>query len=240
MTPRWPYIALVLFLAGCSFGSSDRTPQSSQADSGADHPEDARLDGEGTPFHGRLLAVARSYQGYHLIDPLVRWSPRYCQAPPSEPALSRSTDEATHGRKLYFLFAKEVPATRSSGYVPARGPTPAGQAVVKEAWAPEEVADDGSPLRPVSLEVEVGGHTRRREFLPYARQGGRLYHAREKAGLFIMLKLDRATRGTDEGWVYGTVTADGRRVTSAGRVGSCMRCHREAPHDRLFGPAKKE
>jgi hypothetical protein len=239
MTPRWPYIVLVLFLAGCSSGQSN--------DSGADSADPDQVDGRaGPPFDGRLLAVARSYQGYHLIDPLVRWSPLDCRAPRvpvmSEPALSRSRDEATHGRKLYFLFAKVIPdtASRPSAYVPTRGPNPVGQAVVKEAWAPEEVADDGSPLRPVSLEVEVRGHSRRREFVPYARQGGRLYHAREKSGLFIMLKLDRATPGTDEGWVYGTVTADGLRVTSAGRVESCMGCHRDAPHDRLFGLAKKE
>ena len=40
---------------------------------------------------------------------------------------------------------------------------------------------------------------------------------------------------TDEGWVYGTVSSDGQTVTSAGRVASCMNCHQEAQHGRLFG-----
>jgi hypothetical protein len=31
------------------------------------------------------------------------------------------------------------------------------------------------------------------------------------------------------------VTPDGKQVTSAGRVASCLECHRRAPHDRLFG-----
>jgi hypothetical protein len=54
-----------------------------------------------------------------------------------------------------------------------------------------------------------------------------------------MYKLDAKTPGTDEGWVYGTVTPDGKDVTCAGRVASCMGCHADAPHDRLFGLAKK-
>ena len=34
--------------------------------------------------------------------------------------------------------------------------------------------------------------------------------------------------------MYGTVTADGKKVTSAGRVASCMKCH-ETKATRLFG-----
>ena len=54
-----------------------------------------------------------------------------------------------------------------------------------------------------------------------------------------MCSSDLKTPDTDEGWVYGTVSADGKTVTSAGRVQSCMNCHQDAPHDRLFGVAKK-
>jgi hypothetical protein len=64
----------------------------------------------------------------------------------------------------------------------------------------------------------------------------RLYRPKEKSDLFIMFKLNPGTPETDEGWVYGIVTADRKKVTSAGRVASCMSCHLEAPHDRLFGP----
>ena len=44
--------------------------------------------------------------------------------------------------------------------------------------------------------------------------------------------------GTDAGWIYGTLTPDGKTVTSAGRVQRCMDCHDVAPHDRLFGLQK--
>lgn len=71
-------------------------------------------------------------------------------------------------------------------------------------------------------------------FVPYVTKDDHTYRAKEKAGLFIMFKLDPQTPGTDRGWVYGTVTADGKEVTSAGRVQACMRCHQKAPHDRLF------
>jgi hypothetical protein len=50
-----------------------------------------------------------------------------------------------------------------------------------------------------------------------------------------MFRLDPATPGTDLGWVYGTLDADGARVTSSGRVQSCMGCHTQAPSERLFG-----
>lgn len=57
-----------------------------------------------------------------------------------------------------------------------------------------------------------------------------------KNALFIMTKVDPTTPGTDKGWVYGTVTADGKTVTSSGRVQSCMGCHTgSSTHDRMFG-----
>ncbi len=57
----------------------------------------------------------------------------------------------------------------------------------------------------------------------------------QQSALFIMTKLDPTTKDTDEGWIYGTVTPDGKTVTSAGRVESCMKCHIQAKNDRLFG-----
>jgi hypothetical protein len=65
-------------------------------------------------------------------------------------------------------------------------------------------------------------------------QEGRIYHAGALAGLYVMVKKAPSTPGTDQGWVYGTITPDGS-VTSAGRVASCMGCHKDAKVDRLFG-----
>ena len=63
-----------------------------------------------------------------------------------------------------------------------------------------------------------------------------------------MLKFDPKTPNTDNGWVYGTVTpsnetsANGTtgekgqfKVTSAGKIASCIACHESAEHDRVFG-----
>jgi hypothetical protein len=185
----------------------------------------------GPAFESRLLEIAGTYESYGRLDADLRWAPVYCRAPrPPSPRFSDSRDPATHGQKLYSLFLKEVLAYTSSSAVSS----PVGQVVVKEAWVPEEVKDDGGRKEPVVRKVEQEDR-----FIPYARgKDGRLYHAKEKAGLFVMFKLDPQTPGTDEGWVYGTVTADGKKVTSAGRVESCMGCHKDAPHDRLFGLPK--
>jgi hypothetical protein len=190
-------------------------------------------------FEDRLLEIARSYESYGRIDPAARWAPAYCAAPtphPAEAAFSRSTDADTHGQKLYWLFAR--PRDLLGSYVVQGQSSPIGQVAVKEAWIPEEVTDGTQP-KPLTRTVHIrsGDRLVEREdsFLPYARKGGRLYHAKERGPLFVMFKTEPGTAGTDEGWVYGTVTPDGERVTSAGRVESCMGCHRDAPHDRLFG-----
>jgi hypothetical protein len=52
-----------------------------------------------------------------------------------------------------------------------------------------------------------------------------------KQGLYVMMKTGDVD--SDAGWMYGTLTPDGR-VTSSGRVASCMDCHRDAM-DRIFG-----
>ena len=64
---------------------------------------------------------------------------------------------------------------------------------------------------------------------------GQTWHAGAKEALYVLLKLDPETEGADEGWVYGTLTPDGKTVTSAGRVATCMGCHTKGTHDRMFG-----
>jgi hypothetical protein len=69
----------------------------------------------------------------------------------------------------------------------------------------------------------------------YAERDGRAFGADRQLELFIMFKLPPDAAGTDSGWVYGTVTPDRQRVTSIGRIASCVECHEQAPGDRLFG-----
>jgi hypothetical protein len=54
-----------------------------------------------------------------------------------------------------------------------------------------------------------------------------------------MFQHDRKTPATDDGWVYGTLTPDGKTVTGVGRLENCMGCHQKAPHGRLFGLPKE-
>jgi hypothetical protein len=218
--------ALVPMLSGC-VGSEPPSPGGEATTSAVD-------------FEVRLLEIARTYDSFGRLDLQAKWSPRWCRMASPAPLFSNSSDPATHGRKLYWLFVKEVPSSAAHGYIPPNGVNSIGQVVVKEAWAPEQVPDK-TALETVTRKIKTSGGERIDCFQPYARKGGKVYHAKEKLGLFIMFKLGPKTPGTDNGWVYGTVTADGKKVTSAGRVESCMGCHKDAPHDRLFGlPGKKE
>jgi hypothetical protein len=186
-------------------------------------------------FHARLLKVAEGYTAYGRVDDEMRWAPWLCRAPLAGQArFSRSPDEATHGRKLYSVFA----AQRGAYLTAPAQPSPVGQVIVKESWEPEEVPDrkPGKPRGEDTVRAPATGQgpDRTDHFNPYAERDGKVYKAARKGQLFIMLKLDADTPGSDRGWVYGTVTADGKTVTSAGRVASCVKCH-ETRKDRLFG-----
>ena len=215
---------LLLALAGCIWKEQSPAPAGGAAAAGHE-------------FHDRLLEIAGTYRSYGQVDDSMHWAPIMCDSPhpPAELRYSDSKDQGTHGRKLYAVFARF--SSRGNYTVGDLGGR-VGQVVVKESWVPEEVPEvdraraadrwsdagkkgEGGPGRPVCR--------------PYARKDGQLYHAAKQADLFIMYKMDPETPGTDRGWVYGTVTADGKTVTSAGRVESCMKCHESAPHDRLFG-----
>jgi len=82
----------------------------------------------------RLLDVVRSYTAYGRVDDGLRGSSTRCDAPPPLPAPRRSAsrDESPHGRKEYYLFAKDRAA-----YLHAKDvDQPDGQVVVKESWVP--------------------------------------------------------------------------------------------------------
>jgi hypothetical protein len=187
------------------------------------------------PFDDRLLEIAKTYKDYGRVDDEARWAPGLCRMPnPAVARFSESTDDLTHGRKLYSLLAKN----RNAYLTVAREKSSAvGQVIVKESWVPEEVTDLTAPRDTVvdRKDKVIGDH-----FLPYAAKDGKTYRASKPAGLYIMYKLDPKTPDTDEGWVYGTVTPDGKKVTAAGTLESCMKCHQEAPYDRLFGLAPAE
>jgi hypothetical protein len=161
----------------------------------------------------RFLQVAREYRTYGRVDATARWAPAMCVQPsPGRLRQSASSDASTHGRKLYYLYARDRAAYLAVTLGPATPKMPVGQVIVKEAWWPQAGVPAGA-----------GGHA-----MAPAQPG-------TFTGVFIMLKTARGTPGTDAGWLYGTVGADGRTVTSAGRVRSCVGCHSRAPYDGVFG-----
>ncbi|MDJ0523079.1 MAG: cytochrome P460 family protein [Planctomycetota bacterium] len=170
-------------------------------------------------FHAALLAAVKAYGDYGNLDDHMRWAPTLCRIPPVQIRESASEHEDTHGRKLYWLHAKDRPAYLAASKGKAQ---PVGQVLVKEAF--HVVAGEGEVK-------ELGGQP----VYTTVMRDGKPFHAGEREALYIMLKLDPKTEGTDGGWVYGTVTANDLIVTSAGKVASCMACHTENTTDRMFG-----
>jgi Cytochrome P460 len=188
---------------------------------------------EDRSFHEELFRAAQEYKSWERVDDGFRWAPTDCRMPPpAQPRFSSSPDANTHGQKLYSLFAKDSAAYTSTAKSEA---AKVGQVIVKESWVPEETTEVKAGPPELTRVIRTGSPQRRWDYYPYATKDNKVYKAGKPAGLFIMMKLDPATPGTDDGWVYGTVTADGKTVTAAGKVESCMKCHQEARHDRLFG-----
>jgi hypothetical protein len=185
-------------------------------------------------FHPLLLTVAGGYKKYGVVDKANRWAPEFCRRPPDPLHASAAGEKSEHARKLYFLFAADSMTylkfsmkkidddiQKMNPKVVLPGTEAAEQIVVKESWHPEKISDtEKMKLPPVSEAAELNGERFKRG---------------KQSELFIMAKLDKVTAETDEGWIYGTVTPDGKTVTSAGRVQSCMECHKDAPHGRWFG-----
>ena len=91
------------------------------------------------PFHKELLKAAGSYLAWGRVDDEFGWAPLGCRAPnPGQPAFSASTDEQTHGLKLYSIFARnrmEYLGLSKDAKVSI------GQVIVKQSWIPEEITD---------------------------------------------------------------------------------------------------
>jgi len=178
-------------------------------------------------FQALLLSVAGSYESYQRLEENLRVAPTSCVGPRPAPVRdSRSKDDATHGGKLYYLYALDPEAYLPSqkgrmnkpGKIPVFDKKAVDQVLVKQSWTAVPV--ENTDLRDRTKVVE---------------RGTKKWTLGERRELFIMARLDAKTEGSDNGWVYGTVSADGKSVTSSGRVSSCMACHEKAGEGRLFG-----
>jgi hypothetical protein len=78
------------------------------------------------------------------VDETSRWAPTDCRAPAPGPArISQSRDPETHGRKLYYLFARNRDAYLHASDLEQ----PPGQVIVKQSWHP---AAGSTFVRPVT------------------------------------------------------------------------------------------
>jgi hypothetical protein len=227
-----PFV-LVLGLAACHTGDASAAPAPANDAPSVQQPAAAPL----LPFERELLAAARDYRSWKRVSDKANWAPTLCRIAPLAGAQhSRSDDGDTHGRKLYFLFARDadtyvnLPWLEDTAEVLAMTSRQlVGEVVVKQSFVPVEVPRDSVP------KLAANGPGDRVIPEDYAVDGEHAFRTGAAAGLYVMLKLDPGTPGTDQGWVYGTLTADGSKVTAAGRIASCMECHESAPHERLFG-----
>ena len=101
-------------------------------------------------------------------------------------------------------------------------------------------APGGAPKLRVSA-AEAGPHEQKKYFLYASDRAGYLGLQIKPGFAIVKESIDFAGRPADlfvmvrgDEWIYGTVSPDGK-ITSAGQVESCIGCHVEAPHDRLFG-----
>lgn len=165
-------------------------------------------------FRPRLLEIAAEYRGYRKMADDPQYAPEMCRAPVHDKPFASAAETGAHRQKLYFLWVKQPEDYYMVGKdftgADKTAPQPVGQILVKESFH-AMAGPDGKP------------------------DPGRKLGA--KSDLFVMFKLDPATQGTDQGWVYGTLTSDGKVVTAAGKLAPCMKCHTDGTQDRLFGMA---
>ena len=200
-------LLLLLALAACN----------SELRAAPARPMPSQVDARFVPA---IRAAAAHYQSWGRVDERPNVAPLMCDMPRPEHYGSKgqvrmsAAEDAPHGQKLYYLWASDRAA-----YLKTAVPT--GFSIVKESFA----ARPGTKPREVVMPLDAPLHD------TIDHDGTWLTTGAPK-GLYVMAKV--GGEGTDDGWVYGTIAADGV-VTSAGRVATCMGCHEEAPHGRLFG-----
>ena len=176
-------------------------------------------------FHEALVESVDAYIRYPMVNAVAEVAPADCKAPTepeARPKMSQSDDDASHGQKLYYLFAKDI----THYLAPDDKDAPVGQVLVKESWTSKESNPDARNLR---------NHASGNRINPRVEVDGKVLKIGKRKDLFVMMKLDPKTADTDQGWVYGVVDPDTKEASASGKVASCMECHESAKHDRLFG-----
>lgn len=235
------------------FGTIHGSESAASSPQETSNQERAQNDADVDPMEAELLTIAKEYREWGPVDTMASWAPLLCRRPMAsdlhqvELRASKSDDDETHGRKIYLLYARDRAA-----YKKAPNQTQEiGQAIVKQAWRPAEhpeserneegyarlVAHLEKIGFPSSHTMTIDGKETEMPIAPYVDRGEKIYRPDELDSLFIMFKMkdEDEDEHSDNGWIYGTVSADGQTVTSSGRLDNCMGCHIDAGDDRLFG-----
>jgi hypothetical protein len=175
------------------------------------NPVDAR-------FEKVIKDAVKGYEGFSLVTGQPKIAPTDCRMP--GPFVRTSEASKQHGGKLYLLYARNADGLE---YIKKDEPAKVGQTLVKEAWAKVKGKQQGKTEASKRYPLGLLHH-----------DGKQDYHAGDSQGLFVMHKLAKSTEGTDLGWIYGTIDKNGR-VTGAGKMASCIKCHVDAANDRRFG-----
>jgi hypothetical protein len=226
---------LIGMLCCCAFGCiPERSEHNAEQGPNLNHEQEET-------FRKRLLEIASKYKTYNQVDDVYRFTGVPCTdgfgGQTYKANVSRSDDESTHGRKLYQLYAAnydefiDLISDKNVTGVKKEGKT--DQVIVKESWACKEITRDAY------FDAIQKTATRKLAISNRFKEDEKYYESTRQGPLFIMFQTDPTTPGTDEGWVYGTVTPDGKTVTGVGRLENCMNCHQKAPHGRLFGLPKE-
>jgi hypothetical protein len=205
-----------------------------------------------------VLKAAAEYRKppFSLVNPEPDPAPADCMAPffvvPPRPSLAKTDDG--HGKKLYYLYAKDLHAYRAGAGLyndwsrsfpspndkapPKESPArqrreqAVGQVIVKESWT-DQLVTQGDPPRAPPEGSDASLITR-------GSFDGAMHQIGEQSALFIMAKVaESGDPKTDNGWIYATVTPDRKTITSGGLLPKCMGCHEKAEHDRIFGPKQR-
>lgn len=123
---------------------------------------------------------------------------------------SRSGDKSTHGLKVFKLYVKDNNAYAYNNVQPE------GQTLVKATWYSEKM------------------HKQVQQGKMFPLNNSTYLKPTLGAEYFIMLKATTVSYATDQGWIYGIVSADGKSVIEKGLIKSCMGCHDESKEDRML------
>ncbi|MEO8549170.1 MAG: hypothetical protein ABI678_04335 [Kofleriaceae bacterium] len=183
-------------------------------------------------FAAIIKQAATDYQKWTRVDEQPNIAPELCRAPlPADYGVAAkvrlsAAEGGAHHDKLFYLWASDKAAYLKQGTIAA------GFAIVKQSFSTKRHTEAKTAT---TTSIAFG---RNPPPITWTKTPHGALEIDQPKELFIMAKT-KTTGGTDDGWIYGTVATDGT-VTSAGKVETCMHCHVEAPHGRLFGLPKEE